>query len=263
MTSRTSTLRDRLFFPLLAAATISTGAAVYLFAEHAALRQSEGVSGASTMAEPVYARTFEEAKARVVEDLSRGAEVPGPTDDPYPSPLGLCQRALRQDERAALSRSFTHKPLWVPELDARQEDRSDYAGEREQVAKILGAARHREVEATCKSRELERQRETAILTLSGYYGLSQSLTEQIRALALEKEQNEALEASDAQDRKRDELNGQFRALLGPQLWARYKLEVLRDQESGDLPFLYWLEGPLFSLPSDEAPAVAQSPQGNS
>lgn len=281
MTNPTSTFRHRSFFPLLAATLLSTGVAVSLSAQNAPLRERLSASlpgakadtGPSAKAEAVYARTPAEAQARILEDMRWlwGEPAPvSPIDAADLSELGLCRSALRQDERAALASSFTHKPNWAPTLGLGWRDSSDYAAEREQVAKILGAARHREVEATCQSLERdqrERAREAAILTLSRHYGLSESQTEQVRALVREREQalgalSESPNESYAEDyegftRKNDELSRRFRELLGQEVWARYKTEVLWDYQSGNPPLLNWLTQDLFSLPEDEAPRAPQ------
>lgn len=281
MKAGNSPLRSRLhaFLPLLALALVASGWSVLLFAENSALRRELLAARETRGQEAVYARTAEEAKARVLEELAREGTVPDPIDQAELQWLGLCQSGLTEAERTALKTSFTSKYIWTPELVAAWSGSPDLGAELEQVRKVIGPERHREIAATCKladEAQLKENREIALTILSSYLGLSPSLTEQIRALQDKKAaimadlelspgttfpslqgpseaEQERLELLAEQQRSGTEkLNRRFRELLGPELWKRYKVAVLLGRASNKLPFLYWIEGPLFSLPEDES-----------
>lgn len=265
MKSRTNVFWHFTHFLLPAVTLLCLGATAFLYKENVALReQLSSNSGAS-----VYASTSTEATARIILELSAKYPAPDPIAAVYRQDLGLCEGGLREEERSALSESFIEKMNYSPELVISWSGTSDSAAEREQVSKIIGAKRYSGVEATCRSLERARRNqesESAILTLSGYYGLSQSLTEQIRDLVRERistietfvpqsgasRDAQTIQALDEYKRKSNELDRRFRALLGPDLWKRYKTDVLPGQAGQPLPVLYWLESLLFSLPEDEA-----------
>lgn len=280
MKTGNSPLRSRLpaFTPLLAVTLVASGWAVFLSVENTVLRQDLSLAHQTKASESVYARTAEEAKARVLEQLAREGKVPDPIDEAELDGLGLCQSGLTEAERSALKSSFTSKYIWTPELVAAWSGSPDLGAELEQVRKVLGPERQREIAATCKSideKQLKANREIALTVLSSYLGLSPSLTEQIRALQDEKasimtdlqppagttfpslhgpseaEQKRLELLAEQQRSATEKLNQRFRELLGPEKWKRYKLAVITSEEGHNLPILYWLQSDLFSPPEDE------------
>jgi len=280
MKTGNSPLRPRLpaLIPLLAVTLIASGWSVLLFTENSALRRELLAARETSEQGAVYARTAEEAKARVLEELAREGKVPDPIAEAELDGLGLCQSGLTEAERSALKSSFTSKYIWTPDLVAAWSGSPDLGAELEQVRKVIGPERLREIAATCKSideKELKANREIALTVLSSYLGLSPSLTEQIRALQDEKAaimadlqpppgttfpnlhgpseaEQKSLELLAEQQRSATEkLNQRFRELLGPEKWKRYKLAVITSEEGHNLPLLYWLQSDLFSPPEDE------------
>jgi|694.fasta_scaffold09654_6 hypothetical protein len=280
MKAGNSPLRSRLraFIPLLAVTLVASGWSVLLFAENSALRRELLAARETRGQEAVYARTAEEARARILEELAREGKVPDPIDQAELQWLGLCQSGLTDAERTALKTSFTSKYIWTPELVAAWSGSPDLGAELEQARKVIGPERHREIAATCKladEAQLKENREIALTILGAYLGLSQSLTEQIRALQEEKaaimaalepppgttfpglqgpneaEQKKLAVLAEQQRSSTEKLNQRFRELLGPEQWKRYKLAVISSEEGDNLPILYWLQSDLFSPPDDE------------
>ena len=250
--------------------------------QNAALRSKVRALSSNTTADVsggVYARTAEEARTKIIEELleQRGGKPPvGPEDL---SALGLCQGLLSDSEAEAISKSLDLDQYMKPELDlAFSTDGANSTADQETISTILGDGRYREIKAECKSidkRGAERERDAAIITLSAYLGLPQDLAQRIRELAEEKRRiffepdsptdgasSEAGKATDdllekqneLRERQLDSLACRFRETLGPERWERYKAAVLVRPHGVYLPTLYWISGPLFDLPRDEAEA---------